>query len=376
MESIASSVPEFCAPRKVATSALWSKGAAMEALTCLRELDWSWLYAALEQQAGLVAKVDQDCVLEELSRFIVIKVATCDLDKVNHLCGEGLVETAFQAMLLNPFFCAHVMRVLRHPAHVLSNNFAHRDYDEQRVQECKQLYKCAVNHLCAEGLVETAFQTMLLNSFFCAHVMRFQRHPAHVLSIAHRDDNEQRVQKCIQHYKELFGSDPPHQLPSSGSNLWPLQLLQSRGQKRKEPATLPAVVIDPPDAMDKEQVGSKQVRRSCLEIGSNSGQIFVKSLRGKTVSCSFADLHLAKVADLVLMLQDLHGIPADQLKLIWSGLVIHSPHKSLLVDGDHERESQVSLGSLGIGSGSLLHSVLTTRGHCSCVPAKARGTLW
>jgi len=310
------SVLEVCAPKKAATSALWSKDAAMEALTCLRELDWRWLYAPLEQQAGVVAEVDQSCVLEELLRFIVIKVATCDLDEVNHLCAAGVVNTAFQTMLLNPFFCTHVMRLLRHPAHVLSNN------------------------------------------------------------LAHRDDNEQRIRKYMQHYKELFGSDPPHQLPSSGSSLWPLHLPQLRGQKRKEPATLPAVVIDPPDAVGNEQACSQQVRRPCLEIGSESGQIFVKSLRGKTVSCSFADLHLAKVADLVLMLQDLHGIPADQLKLIWSGLVIHSPHKNLSIDEDHERKSQVSLGSLGIDSGSILHSVLTIRGHCSCVPSRARGTLW
>jgi len=316
MESIAGSVVEVCTPKKAATSALWSKDATTEALQCLRELDWSWLYASLEQQAGIVTEVDQNSVLEELLRFIVIKVSTCDLDEVNHLFAVGVVNTAFQTMLLNPFFCTHVMRLLKHPGHVLSNSFAHGD------------------------------------------------------------DNEQRIRKYIQHYKELFGSDPPQQLPSSGSSLCPVHLLQSRGLKRKEPAMLPTAAIDPTAAISNQRSCMQEVQRSGREIGSESGQIFVKSLKkGNTVSCSFADLHSAKVADLVQMLQDTHGIPADQQKLIWSGSPIHSPHRSKLIDEDGERKSQLSLASLGIGSGSILHLVLTMKGHCSCVPPGARGTV-
>jgi hypothetical protein len=98
---------------------------------------------------------------------------------------------------------------------------------------------------------------------------------------------------------------------------------------------------------------------------TSSGEILVKTLSGKTLPCSFPDLPSAKVGDLVRMLHDLHSVPANQVKLIWSGREIHS---SRLSKEEHDRRSLATLGSLGMENASVLHLVLTVRGHCSCVP--------
>lgn len=311
---------------EASSSVVWSKETIAKTLASLHELDWRWLHAPLETQAGIIGDADRNCVLEELFRFIVVKVATGDLDEANHFSAIGIIDTAFQSLLLHPFFCAQVMRSLKHPGRVLS----------------------------------------------------------HIPSDRDEKGTEERVRHYIRHHRLFFGSDPPHELPSSKC-LWPAHLLQARGQKRKHSAT-PLMSRSPskshPDfahplpqevdasSIDKRQEpagGSSQhvhvePERPC---GSSSGEILVKTLSGKTLACSFPDLHSAKVADLVRMLHDSHGVPANQVKLIWSGREIHSPRLS---KEEHGRMSLATLGSLGMENESILHLVLTVRGHCSCVP--------
>lgn len=139
----------------------------MDHVQRLQLLDWKWIFPPLEKDVGALSVVDRDALLQELHRFIAVKVAKDDLDGTNEFASTGLVDKALHSLLLNPFFCANLMRMLDKSGKVLS------------------------------------------------HVP------------ADRDDHEDRVRKYLQYYAELFKCIAPATLPS-GAVLWPAHLLRKR----------------------------------------------------------------------------------------------------------------------------------------------------
>jgi len=108
----------------------------MDAVARMQLLDWTWLYPPLEKDIdGALTEEDRHVLLQELHRFIAVKVATEDLDSKNDLSSTGLVDSAFHTLLLNPFFCSNLMRILGRPGQVLSHVPADRADHEDRVRE-------------------------------------------------------------------------------------------------------------------------------------------------------------------------------------------------------------------------------------------------
>lgn len=132
----------------------------MDTTGILKMLDWQWLFPPLEKDAGPLQAGDRATLTEELHRFIAVKIKEGDLDGTNNFAPTGLVDKAFHILLLHPFFCANMMKLLNKTGHVLS-------------------------HVPAE-----------------------------------RDDHGDRVQQYLKHYRKLFKTAPPATLPS-GLQLWP-----------------------------------------------------------------------------------------------------------------------------------------------------------
>lgn len=261
-------------------------------MASLRLLDWSWLYSLVEKQVGTLTDEDRPVVLDELLRFIAVKIAAGDVDETNNFAPTGVVAQAFHTLLLHPFFCANIMRMLQHPGKVLS-------------------------------------------------------HVPH----AEQDD---RVRKYLQHYKEVFGGEPPCTLPS-GKGLWPGKLLQGRGQKRKEPPSSSSSSVRPPSPV--------RTRHGV------PGCIIVKRLTGATLTCSFPDFQSARVVDLVNMIQEKAGIRVDRQVLIWAERTktthIHAPlacDSSPAAQTEYRCQSLSTLASHELESGSILHLAVKVGG--------------
>lgn len=238
----------------------------MDHVKRLELLDWKWIFPPLEKNAGSLSQADRDALLQELHRFIGVKIAKDDLDGTNEFASTGLVDKAFHTLLLNPFFCANLLRMLDKSGKVLS------------------------------------------------HVP------------ADRDDHEDRVRKYLQHYAELFKCTAPATLPS-GAVLWPAHLLRKRA------------------AAHKSAENASPARRART---SGRANIFVKTLTGRTIIFSVADLHKATLQDLATFAQDFTGTAIDAQRLIFRGAQLPADEQSLI--------------HFGVGDQSVVHQVLNIRG--------------
>eukprot|EP00929_Paragymnodinium_shiwhaense_P095437 TRINITY_DN56574_c0_g2_i1.p1 TRINITY_DN56574_c0_g2~~TRINITY_DN56574_c0_g2_i1.p1 ORF type:complete len:276 (-),score=32.79 TRINITY_DN56574_c0_g2_i1:48-875(-) len=110
----------------------------MDVVARLRLLDWQWLIPPVEKKCGKLSADDRDVLLTELFRFIAIKVLKDDLDSCNKFSPTGVVDDAFHVLLLNPYFCLNMMKLIDKPGQVLSHVPAERADHADRV--C--LYMC------------------------------------------------------------------------------------------------------------------------------------------------------------------------------------------------------------------------------------------
>jgi len=168
----------------------------------------------------------------------------------------------------------------------------------------------ANRRLAPAGLVERALNVLLLNPFFCKHLMRAVGKPGQVLSHVPDEDNgshEVRVRAYAQRYRETFGEELPGSLPS-GEHLWPTCFGHAG---RREPESEPeafAPFVDPHH--DKSQ------RELPSQIPSI---IYVKTLARKTIVLELANLCTATPLDLAAMIEATEGIPCDHQKLSFQG---------------------------------------------------------
>lgn len=68
-------------------------------------------------------------------------------------------------------------------------------------------------------------------------------------------------------------------------------------------------------------------------------KVYVKTLRGKSIVCCFQDVASTTVADLVKTLEESEGI-SGQVRLIWEGKVIHTPHSGSAVVYNEEKAKE------------------------------------
>merc|ERR1712070_128622 len=80
----------------------------------------------------------------------------------------------------------------------------------------------ACNEFAPTGIVDEAFYVLLLNPYFCVNMMRLIDKPGQVLSHvpAQRADHADRVRLYCRHYQSIWGGVPPVAFPS-GTALWP-----------------------------------------------------------------------------------------------------------------------------------------------------------
>lgn len=267
---------------RLAILRLASPASATELVGRLAMLDWSWMKRPLEEAFGQpVGEEDYRVILTELHRFIAIKVITEDINAKNEFAPHGIMDIAFHMLLLNPFFAATVMKLLDRPGQVLS------------------------------------------------HVP------------ANRNDHEARVKAYYEHYKAVFGQEPPQKLPS-GQDLWPLI-----------EAALPPPAEAPAEAPEPRAEAPAPDGTARAEV------LYVKTLAGKTFTYHFQNLQETTVRELALRIEKGEEIPPSTQRLIFSGKQME---RRFSEETNQWVGPEVFLSSYGITSGAVVHLVVTLKG--------------